>query len=99
MKMLSGKIEDISLGGVAVSLSEPDDLDKIEEKQIIHSSQIVIKSFIVTTSLMVVAVKGNFIAFKYNAISNLSLTTLCDYIYEQIQKETGNLQGEIENDS
>ena len=84
MKIVNGKILDISLGGVAIQTDNALHLQHIEVRQTIHHAKISINPMRLHSSLSVVVLKGNFIAFKYLIISNFDLTNLCDYIYRYL---------------
>lgn len=83
-KVISGKVSDISIGGVAFVLNSSVDENEIQIKQIINNLQIQIGSIRISISALVTAKKGNVCALLFHKISDFDLNVLCKYIYERL---------------
>ncbi len=83
-KIVSGKATDISVGGVAFTLTSTVEDSEIQIRQIVNNFQMQIGSARVSSSALVTAKKGSACAVLFHKISDFDLNVLCKYIYERL---------------
>lgn len=86
-KMISGKVIDISAGGVAFSLFGTVSDEDLQVKQFINNFQIQIERTRAATPALIIAKKDKVCAVQYYKIQEFDLNIICKYVYDRLAKE------------
>lgn len=86
-KLISGRVHDISMGGVLFQSMTPLEESDLALKQLIKNVQLKFRLTTIEVSAVVVAKKDNTVALKFFQVSDYDKNLLSKYIYENMVAE------------
>lgn len=88
-KVISGKVVDISAGGVAFTLFGNVNEEEVQVRQFLNNFQIQINRTRATTPAIIIARKDKLCAVQYYKIQEYDLNVLCKYVYSRLATDIG----------
>jgi len=83
-QLITGKIRNISMGGVALELFNPPPETKLPKGQYIQKLQFTLTAKPLSPAGTIVLFKGNILAFRFESLSEEDRHNLARYIYKQL---------------
>jgi len=82
--LICGKIVNLSLGGVAVELLNPVDIDQLEQGTMIPILEFALNCRLITVGGMISVKRGKLIAIRFGALNRDTRNSLAKYIFKRI---------------
>ncbi|MBI4977997.1 MAG: response regulator [Spirochaetes bacterium] len=95
-KVISGKVLDISAGGVAFSLFGAVTDEDLAVRQFVNNFQIQIERVRATTPALIIAKQEKICAVQYYKIQDFDLNIICKYVYDRLSKDIDNAGKPVE---